>query len=79
MQFTDTQVKKVLIYLKRHPGEVLAVADIANTLHFPHSTIRYLLVDMEERGLIKRIPTKAFNCHYIRYTYEVLNQEVQHE
>jgi len=79
MQFNDTQYKKVTIYLKRHLGEPLAVADVASALHLPHSTVRYLLVDMENKGVIKRIPIKAFNVHYVRYTYEVLNQEAQYE
>jgi DNA-binding IclR family transcriptional regulator len=75
MKFTDAQTKKVLIYLGRHASEILAVADIASTLSMPHSTIRYLLVDMEEKGLIERIPTKAFNKHSIRYMYKVVGQE----
>lgn len=53
-------------------GKTVAVSDIAKKAGLNQNRVRYVITDLEEAGKIKRIPTKAFNKHYIRYSYEVL-------
>lgn len=53
-------------------GQTVAVSDIAKKAGLNQNRVRYVITDLEEAGKIKRIPTKAFNKHYIRYSYEVL-------
>ena len=50
----------------------VAVSDIAKKAGLNQNRVRYVITDLEEAGKIKRIPTKAFNKHYIRYSYKVL-------
>lgn len=71
MKFTLEQKKHVVIYLHRHPDEPLSYAKIAFDLNMPTTVIRYMLADMEKEGIISRTITKAYNKHYIRYTYRV--------
>ncbi len=33
--------------------------------------VRYILLDLEEEGKIKRVPIVAFNKNYVRYKYVV--------
>ena len=53
-------------------GQTVAVSDIAKKAGLNQNRVRYVITDLEEAGKIKRIHTKAFNKHYIRYSYEVL-------
>ncbi len=53
-------------------GQTVSVSDIAKEAGLNQNRVRYVITDLEEAGKIKRIPTKAFNKHYIRYKYEVI-------
>ena len=53
-------------------GQTVSVSDIAKEAGLNQNRVRYVITDLEEAGKIKRIPTKAFNKHYIRYKYEVV-------
>ncbi len=53
-------------------GQTISVSDIAKEAGLNQNRVRYVITDLEEAGKIKRIPTKAFNKHYIRYKYEVI-------
>jgi DNA-binding IclR family transcriptional regulator len=61
----------VLEALKKFTGKTAPVSAIAREADLGESRTRYVLMDLEEAGKIKRIPTKAFNKNYIRYRYEV--------
>ena len=62
----------VLEAIKKLQGQTVAVSTIASMAGMNQSRVRYVITDLEEAGKIKRVPTKAFNEHYIRYRYEVL-------
>lgn len=62
----------VLDAIRKLSGQTVAVSTIAKEAGMNKNRVRYVVSDLEEAGKIKRIPTKAFNQHYIRYMYEVL-------
>lgn len=70
---TPEEQQKVVDALRTVQGSTLAVAAIATLAKMSQSRVRYVIADLEEAGRIKRVPTKAYNPHYIRYSYEVLS------
>lgn len=71
---TQEEQQTVLEAISTLVGKTVAVSDIARKAGLNQNRVRYVIIDLEEAGKIKRIPTKAFNKHYIRYSYEVLNK-----
>ena len=69
---TEEEQCCVLEAIKKLSGKTVAVSAIAKEAGMNQNRVRYVVSDLEEAGKIKRIPTKAFNEHYIRYKYEVL-------
>lgn len=69
---TESEQNCVLEAIRKLSGKTLAVSAIAKEAGMNQNRVRYVVSDLEEAGKIKRIPTKAFNEHYIRYRYEVL-------
>ena len=69
---TPEEQEIVLQAIATLSGQTVAVSDIAKKAGLNQNRVRYVITDLEEAGKIKRIPTKAFNKHYIRYSYEVL-------
>lgn len=69
---TESEQNCVLEAIRKLSGKTVAVSAIAKEAGMNQSRVRYVVSDLEEAGKIKRIPTKAFNEHYIRYRYEVL-------
>ena len=69
---TEEEQCCVLEAIKKLSGKTVAVSAIASMAGMNQSRVRYVITDLEEAGKIKRVPTKAFNEHYIRYRYEVL-------
>ena len=69
---TESEQSRVLEAIRKLSGRTVAVSAIAKEAGMNQSRVRYVVSDLEEAGKIKRIPTKAFNEHYIRYKYEVL-------
>lgn len=69
---TEEEQICVLDAIKKLTGKTVAVSAIAREANMNQNRVRYVISDLEEAGKIKRIPTKAFNQHYIRYMYEVL-------
>ncbi len=63
---------KVLEVLKELNGKVMAVSAIAKMANMRDSRVRYAIQDLVDAGRVRKVPTKAFNRHYIRYSYEVL-------
>lgn len=71
---TAEEQKCVLEAIKRLEGNTVAVSAIAKEAHMNQNRVRYVITDLEEAGKIERIPTKAFNAHYVRYAYRVVTQ-----
>lgn len=69
---TPEEQEIVLKAIATLSGQTVAVSDIAKKAGLNQNRVRYVITDLEEASKIKRIPTKAFNKHYIRYSYEVL-------
>lgn len=69
---TESEQSRVLEAIRKLSGRTVAVSAIAKEAGMNQNRVRYVVSDLEEAGKIKRIPTKAFNEHYIRYKYEVL-------
>ncbi len=68
---TEEEQNRILAVLKELHGQTVPVSDIARKAGMNQNRVRYVITDLEEAGKIARIPTKAFNKHYIRYKYEV--------
>lgn len=62
----------VLDAIKSLEGDTIAISTIATAAGLNKNRVRYIVSDLEDAGKIRRVPTKAFNQHYIRYKYEVL-------
>lgn len=69
---TDEEQRKVLEAIKKLVGLTVPVTTIAEYAHLNPNRVRYVITDLIEAGKIRRIPTRAFNDHYIRYKYEPL-------
>lgn len=69
---TKSEQNCVLEAIRKLSGRTVAVSAIAKEAGMNQNRVRYIISDLEEAGKIKRIPTKAFNEHYVRYMYEVL-------
>lgn len=68
---TEEEQNKILVVLREIQGQTVAVSDIAKRAGMNQNRVRYVITDLEEAKKIERIPTKAFNKHYIRYAYKV--------
>lgn len=62
-------VLRALVDLK---GDVAPVSKIAAIAGIKESRARYAILDLLEAGKIEKVPHKAFNKHYVRYSYNVL-------
>jgi DNA-binding MarR family transcriptional regulator len=62
-------VLKVLVELR---GEVAPVSHIAREAGLKQSRARYAILDLIEAGRIEKVPHRAFNKHYVRYSYNIL-------
>ena len=72
IETTADEQSCVLEAIKKLTGKTVAVSAIAKEAGMNQNRVRYVIADLVEAGKIKRVPTKAFNQHYIRYRYEVL-------
>jgi predicted transcriptional regulator len=69
---TEEEREKVIEALKKINGEIAPVSKIATMAGLKHSRARYVIIDLIEAGRILRVPHRAFNKRYIRYSYKVL-------
>lgn len=69
---TTEEQDKVLQALVELNGETAPVSTIARMAGLGHSRVRYAIQDLVDAGRIEKVPTKAFNKHYVRYCYKVL-------
>ena len=72
IETTPEEQAAVIDILKEHHNETIAMSVIARESGINSNRVRYVIADLEAANKIRRIPTKAFNAHYIRYKYEVL-------
>lgn len=72
---TYEEQKKILKAVEMFEGKVVSVADLANWAGMNQSRARYALMDLVDQGIVERIPTKAFNKNYIRYSYKVCGEK----
>ena len=66
-------VLKVLLDLR---GAVTPVATIAQYAKLKPSRARYAIIDLIDAGCIEKVPHRAFNKHYVRYSYNVIHTDV---
>lgn len=69
---SNDEQDKVLEVLKELNGKVTAVSTIAKLAGLKDSRVRYAIQDLIDAGKVRKVPTRAFNKHYVRYSYEVL-------
>lgn len=71
---TTTQEERdaVLQAIKELDGKVAAVSVIAKMTDLRQSRVRYAIQDLVDAGCVRKVPTKAFNKHYVRYSYEII-------
>lgn len=72
---TYEEQKKILKAVEMFEGKVVSVADLASWAEMNQSRARYALMDLVDQGIVERIPAKAFNKNYIRYSYKVVRNE----
>lgn len=71
---TPVEQKQVIEALKRIGEVVVPVSKIAKEAGLTESRARYALTDLVESGAVEKIPFKAFNKHYVRYSYRVVKE-----
>lgn len=69
---TEEEQNAVLKALVELDEEVVPVSKIASTANLPYSRARYALLDLVDAGKVRKNPHRAFNKHYVRYSYTVL-------
>lgn len=72
---TYEEQKKILKAVEMLEGKVVSVADLASWAGINQSRARYALMDLVDQGIVERIPTKAFNKNYIRYSYKLVHEK----
>lgn len=69
---TKEEQDKVLQALVELDGAVVPVSKIASIAGLKQSRARYAIIDLLDAGRIEKVPHRAFNKHYVRYSYNVL-------
>lgn len=69
---TPQEQQHVLEVLKKLQYQEVSVSVIANAAGMSSSRARYAIMDLLEAKKIERVPTKALNKNYVRYSYKVL-------
>lgn len=69
---TPEEQEAILNVLATVEGQTLSVTKIARLAKFNPNRTRFIIMDLIDAGRVKRIPTRAFNNHYIRYSYKVV-------
>lgn len=69
---TAEEQEKVISAIKMFEGQTVPVDKLAEATGMRPSRVRYVIFDLIEAKKIERVPTKAFNKHYVRYSYKIL-------
>ena len=64
----------VIKVLKELNGVVTPVSTIASMAGMRPARTRYVLMDLVEQRRVERVASKAFNKHYVRFSYNVLEK-----
>jgi len=72
VETTEEERNRILEVLKDLQGQTVPVSAIAERANMRPSRARYALVDLIEAGKVERVASKAFNKHYVRYSYNIL-------
>lgn len=72
VETTADEQQAVLNVLKKVQGQTIPVSAIAEMAGMSDSRTRYAILDLLESKKIERVPSKAMNKHYVRYSYNVL-------
>ena len=72
VETTDDERNKVIEVLKQTEGKVIPVRELAEMAGMSQSRVRYAIIDLVDTKKVERVPHKAFNKHYVRYSYKVL-------
>lgn len=68
--YSDDEKKLMLQAVRKLKGASASVAKMANSVGLNPNRARFVLEVLIETGKVEKIPVKAFNKHYIRYTYK---------
>lgn len=69
---TEEEREKVLQAIREIDGAVVPVSKIAALAGVKESRARYAIIDLIDACKIEKVPHRAFNKHYVRYSYNVL-------
>lgn len=72
IETTPDEQQAVLNVLKKVQGQTIPVSAVAKMAGMSDSRTRYAILDLLESKKIERVPSKATNKHYVRYSYNVL-------
>ena len=72
VETTPEEQAKVMEILVKLQGQTVPVSAIAEQAGLRQSRARYAIADLIEAGKVRKVASKAFNKHYVRYTYEIL-------
>ena len=73
VETTQEERDAVMAAIKLVEGQTVPVTRIADLAGLKASRTRYALSDLIEMKLVDRVPTRAFNKHYVRYAYKILD------
>lgn len=68
---TPEEQQAVIQVLRALQGTTISMTTIAKKAKLNPNRVRYIIVDLVDAGKVLKVPTKAFNEHYIRYKYVV--------
>lgn len=57
-------------------GQSVPMTVIAKEAALTANRVRYVITDLVDSGKLRRVPIKAFNKHYVRYAYEIVEEQV---
>lgn len=74
---TEQTKSIVLCALAEYGGCEVSIADISDATELPYSAVRYSIVRLIEEGRITKNRVSEANSKYARYSYTVLNTEIE--
>lgn len=72
VETTQEEREAVLEAIRKTEGTTIPVRVLAEHAGLSQSRARYAILDLLEERKIARVADKAFNKHYVRYSYKVL-------
>lgn len=72
IETTPEEQEAVLEAIKEIDGKIVPVSKIAEMAGLNQTRTRYVIIDLIEQSRIARVPHKAFNKHYVRYSYKII-------